>query len=210
MLGIIALIVLSGCGTMITVSSANKEGENIGLYSGTRLDLGTPFLAGHGKFYPMILDTPFSFIADTLMLPYVIFQGKQVESTCKGKVYGILGRYEEYELKLKTSRDELKGITLRLNENDRACAFTAYKSDTDNSIWEVDTDSVQIKLKQYWNKGPDLPSVRIRKISAGYSVDFSGAKFTECNANSSGRPKIIELHKGSDECVLPGSPKYQI
>ena len=57
-------LVLSGCATTITVFDENPD--NL-IYSGTRRDLdGWTF--AHGGF----LDLPFSFVFDTILLPYTI------------------------------------------------------------------------------------------------------------------------------------------
>ncbi len=57
-------LALSGCATTITVFE--EEPDNL-VYSGTRRDLDGWALA-HGGF----LDLPFSFVFDTVLLPYTI------------------------------------------------------------------------------------------------------------------------------------------
>lgn len=57
-------LVLSGCATTVTVF--DEDPDNL-VYSGTRRDLDGWALA-HGGF----LDLPFSFVFDTILLPYTI------------------------------------------------------------------------------------------------------------------------------------------
>ncbi len=62
--GLCVTLALSGCATSVTVF--DEDPDNL-VYSGTRRDLdGWAFL--HGGF----LDLPFSFVFDTVLLPYTI------------------------------------------------------------------------------------------------------------------------------------------
>jgi len=57
---------LSGCGTFGTVFiEDNKECKSL-IYSGTR------FMAGGNAHSLFFIDIPFSFVADTILLPYTI------------------------------------------------------------------------------------------------------------------------------------------
>lgn len=75
--------VLAGCGTLANTFEPEPENK---IYVGVRADLGA---VGHGG----LLDLPFSFVLDTLLLPYTIpktianhaAEGERPEDTEPGK-----------------------------------------------------------------------------------------------------------------------------
>ena len=75
---VIMTVLLNGCGTVAGLQSGgigknhwDGSGENTLAYSGVKTDVG--FLLWRGEFFRLV-DLPFSFVADTVLLPYTVTQ----------------------------------------------------------------------------------------------------------------------------------------
>lgn len=85
---ILLTVLLSGCGTVMSLQNGGLGGdgrwgggnETILIYSGTFADLG--YILWRGDFW-YLLDMPFSFAADTVLLPYTVSVTLMGENTRK-------------------------------------------------------------------------------------------------------------------------------
>ena len=74
-----ALVTCSGCGTCLTHGSMHGSQYGRGVYLGTTYDvgiIGSSFSSDEshwGGFTFGVIDFPFSFVADTIILPYDLF-----------------------------------------------------------------------------------------------------------------------------------------